>query len=118
MGSSHPQGLQPSQNIPEAALESYTQGLAGFAAAVVTHPSTTGTHVHVFMVLWSSASPRLGYGMDWLSAGAVGNEDEERVLVRIYHHSTSGDSVGHLINRNIRNCLTLPHSVSPHCGVC
>lgn len=75
-GSSRPQGLQPSQNIPEAALESYTQGLEGFAAAVVTHPNTTRTHVHVFMVLCSSASPCLGYGMGWLSAGAVGNEDE------------------------------------------
>lgn len=36
-------------------------------------------HALMSMYPWhcgSCASPRLGYGMDWLSAGAVGSEDE------------------------------------------
>lgn len=45
-------GTAALSDIPEAALESYTQGLEGFAAGAVTHPNTTRTHVHVSMVLW------------------------------------------------------------------
>lgn len=49
----------------EAALQSYTQGLEGFAAGVVTHPNTTRTHTHISMVLWEFCipTPWLGHGL-------------------------------------------------------
>lgn len=50
-------GTAAPPDIPEAALESYTQDLEGFAAGVVTHPNTTRTHVHVSMVLWEFCIP-------------------------------------------------------------
>lgn len=63
-------------NTPGAALESYRQvwrGLQPEWLLILTQ------HAHMSTYPWccgSSASPRLGYGMGWLFAGAVGNEDE------------------------------------------
>lgn len=63
-GSSGAQGLQPPQTAQGLPC-SYTQGLEGFAAGVVTHPNTTHTHAHVSMVLWEFCipTPWLGHGL-------------------------------------------------------
>lgn len=72
-GSSGAQGLQPPQRLPWRVTHKVWRGLQLEWLLILTE------HAHMSMYPWccgSSASPRLGYGMGWLFAGAVGNEDE------------------------------------------
>lgn len=68
-------GLQPSQTsqrLPCVTHELW-RGLQPEWVLILTQ------HAHMSTYPWccgSCASPRLGYGMGWLFAGAVGNEDE------------------------------------------
>lgn len=75
-GSSDAQGLQPpqtSQRLLWRVTHKTWRGLQPEWLLILTQ------HAHMSMYPWccgSSASPHLGYGMGWLFAGAVGNEDE------------------------------------------